>query len=222
MPGSVTRERQYSCPHDGTAFTTQQVQRVLGLGRLDIRCPVCENTVSLRDDYDLANGSDHLTAAMNASADAGREIAAASAVVRAKEAAAEFDVFLCHNWEDKPAVRELAERLRERGLRPWLDERELRPGFPWQPKLEDVIAEIPAAAVIVGSRMGPWQNQEHAAFLRQFVRRHCAVVPVLLPGADPQDLPVFLDGLTYVDLAATVPDPIDQLVWGITGEPPIR
>ena len=42
-----------------------------------------------------------------------------------------FDVFLCHNSEDKPAVRELAQRLRERGLRPWLDERELRPGQPW-------------------------------------------------------------------------------------------
>ena len=222
MPGSVTRERQYSCPHDGTAFTAEQVQRVLDLGRLDIRCPVCENTVSLRDDYELANGSDQLTAAMDASADAGREIAAAAAVVRGKEAAAEFDVFLCHNWEDKPAVRALAQRLRERGLRPWLDERELRPGFPWQPRLEDVIAGIPAAAVIVGSRMGPWQNQESAAFLRQFIKRRCAVVPVLLPGADPQALPVFLDGLTYVDLAATVPDPIDQLVWGITGEPPKR
>ena len=221
-PGSVTRERQYSCPHDGTAFTTQQVQRVLGLGRLEIRCPVCENKVSLSDDYELANGSDQYTAAMDASADAGREIAAAAAVVRGKEAAAEFDVFLCHNWEDKPAVRELAERLRERGLRPWLDERELRPGFPWQSRLEDVIAGIPAAAVIVGSQIGPWQNQELAAFLRQFIKRGCAVVPVLLPGADPQDLPVFLDGLTWVNLAATVPDPIDQLVWGITGEPPSR
>jgi nucleotide-binding universal stress UspA family protein len=221
-PGSVTRERQYSCPHDGTAFTTQQVQRVLGLGRLDIRCPVCENTVSLRDDYELANGSDQLTAAMDASADAGREIATAAAVVRGKEAAAEFDVFLCHNWEDKPAVRELAQRLRERGLRPWLDEHQLRPGQPWQPALEDVISGIPAAAVIVGSRMGPWQEQELTAFLRQRSKRRCAVVPVLLPGARPRDLSVFLDGLTWVDLSATEPDPIDQLVWGITGEQPKR
>ena len=221
-PGSVTRERQYSCPHDGTAFTTEQVQRVLGLGRLEIRCPVCENTVSLRDDYELANGGDQLTAAMDASADAGREIAAAAAVVRGKEAAAEFDVFLCHNWEDKPAVRELAQRLRERGLRPWLDERELRPGQPWQPALEDVISGIPAAAVIVGSRMGPWQEQELTAFLRQRSKRRCAVVPVLLPGAHHRDLSVFLDGLTWVDLSATEPDPIDQLVWGITGEQPKR
>jgi WD40 repeat protein len=222
MPGSVTRERQYSCPRDGTAFTSQQIQQVIRRGRPNILCPVCESRVPLRDDYELANGTDQSTAAMDASADAGRELAAASAVLRGKEEVAEFDVFLCHNWEDKPAVRRLAQQLRERGLRPWLDERELRPGLPWQPALEDVIAGIPAAAVIVGSEIGPWQDQELAAFLRQFVRRRCAVVPVLLPGADPQDLPVFLDGLTWVDFSATEPDPIDQLVWGITGKQPNR
>jgi GTPase SAR1 family protein len=220
-PGTVTRERRYSCPRDGTAFNSEQVEQVINRGRPDILCPVCENRVSLRDDYELANGTDQATAAMDASADAGREIAAASAVVRGKEEVAEFDVFLCHNWDDKPAVRTLARHLRERGLRPWLDERELRPGLPWQPTLEDVIAGIPAAAVIVGpGGVGPWQNQELAAFLRQFVRRRCAVVPVLLPGADPLDLPVFLDGLTWVNLAAAEPDPLDQLVWGITGSHP--
>jgi GTPase SAR1 family protein/nucleotide-binding universal stress UspA family protein len=219
-PGTVTRERRYSCPRDGTALTSEQVKQVINLGRPDILCPVCEHRVSLRDDYELASGTDQSTAAMDASADVGREIAAASAVVRGKEEVQEFDVFLCHNWEDKPAVREIARQLRDRGLHPWLDERELRPGLPWQPAVEDVIASIPAAAVIVGSRVGPWQDQELAAFLRQFVRRHCAVVPVLLPGADPLDLPVFLDGLTYVNLAATEPDPIDQLVWGITGRQP--
>jgi nucleotide-binding universal stress UspA family protein len=221
-PGSVTRERQYSCPYDGTAFTPEQVQRVLRLGRLDIRCPVCEDTVSLRDDYEEANGSDQHTAAMDASADAGRDSAAATAVLRGKEEAAEFDVFLCHNWKDKPAVRELAQRLRDRGLRPWLDERQLRPGEMWQPALEEVIAKIPAAAVIIGAELGPWQGQELAAFLRQRSRRRCAVVPVLLPGPHPQNLPVFLDALTWVDLAATEPDPIDQLVWGLTGEAPSR
>jgi len=221
-PRSVTRERQYSCPHDGTAFTSEQVEQVRRRGRPDILCPVCENRVLLLDDYEPVNGTDHSIAAMDASADAGREIAAASAVLRGKEEVAEFDIFLCHNWDDKPAVRALAQQLRERGLRPWLDEHELRPGLPWQRALEDVIQRIPTAAVIVGSRIGPWQDQELAAFLRQFVRRHCPVIPVLLPGAERLDLPVFLDGMTWVDLAVTDPDPLDQLEWGITGRHPNR
>jgi GTPase SAR1 family protein len=217
-PGSVTRERQYSCPRDGTAFTSDQVRQVIRLGRTRILCPVCEERVALHDDYEQGNGSDQSTAAMDASADAGRELATASAVLRGKEEVAEFDVFLCHNWKDKPAVREIARKLRERGLRPWLDERQLRPGFAWQAGLEDIIEGIPAAAVIVGDQLGPWQEQELAAFMRQSVKRRCVVVPVLLPGAKPQSLSVFLDALTWVDLNVTEPDPIDQLVWGISGE----
>jgi GTPase SAR1 family protein len=219
-PGTLSRERQYSCPDDNTAFTPEQVEQVRSRGRPSILCPVCEKRVTLRDDYVLATGTDHLTAAMEESADRGRESEAASTVLRGKEEVAEFDVFLCHNVTDKPAVRDLAQRLRGRGLRPWLDERELRPGLPWQRVLEDQIQRIPAAVVVVGSTVGPWQDHELTAFLREFVRRMCPVIPVLLPGVERPKLPVFLDGLTWVDLAAPDPDPLDQLEWGITGKHP--
>jgi hypothetical protein len=159
---------------------------------------------------------------MDASADRGREAAAATALLRGKEEAAVFDVFLCHNWDDKPAVRDIAQRLEERGLRPWLDERELRPGIPWQREVEDQIRNIRAAAVIVGSKVGPWQNQELEAFLRQFLRRGCPVIPVLLPGVERPEPPIFLEGMTWVNMADTELDPIEQLVWGITGKQPDR
>ena len=230
--GTVTRERQYSCPEDDTAFTPEQVKQVRDRGRTSITCPVCEKRVSLRDPYEPLAGTGRSTAEleasadevrkMDASADAGRDSEAASTVLRGKEEVAEFDVFLCHNSRDKPAVRELAQQLRARGLRPWLDEKELQPGLPWQQVLEDQIQSIPAAAVIVGSRVGPWQDQELAAFLRQFVRRRCPVIPVLLPGAERPELPAFLDGMTWVDLAAGEPDPLAQLEWGITGRHPDR
>ena len=38
-----------------------------------------------------------------------------------------FDVFLCHNSEDKPAGREIAQMLVKEGIKPWLDEDEIRP-----------------------------------------------------------------------------------------------
>jgi hypothetical protein len=40
----------------------------------------------------------------------------------------EYDAFLSHSAKDKPVVREIAERLREAGLRPWFDEWAIKPG----------------------------------------------------------------------------------------------
>ena len=39
-----------------------------------------------------------------------------------------YDVFLSHNSKDKPRVRELAEGLRNAGLRVWFDEWVIKPG----------------------------------------------------------------------------------------------
>lgn len=220
--GTVTRERQYSCPEDNTAFTPEQVEQVRNRGRESILCPVCEQRVELRDDYEPTAGTDVTTVAMDASADLGRQHAVASTLLRGKEEVAAFDVFLCHNEVDKPEVRKLAQRLQERGLRPWLDERELRPGLPWQRALEIQIQSIPAAAVVVGAELGPWQDQELTAFLRQFIRRGCPVIPVLLPGTERPALPAFLEGMVWVDLAAADPEPLDRLEWGITGRHPDR
>ncbi len=130
-----------------------------------------------------------------------------------------FDVFLCHNSEDKSAVIEIAEQLRCRGLKPWLDEWELRPGLDWQDALDGQIEQIRTAAVFVGNAgFGPWQRQEVKAFLREFVERGCPVIPVLLGNAPQEpELPTFLKGKTWVDFRRQMPDPFGRLVWGITG-----
>jgi TIR domain len=41
-----------------------------------------------------------------------------------------FDVFLCHNSEDKPAIRGICRRLVSEGIKPWLDEEQIRPSIP--------------------------------------------------------------------------------------------
>ena len=178
-PGTVERERLYSCPDCGTPFSREQVRAVRGKGRTSLLCPVDETRVVSEE---AGPGvADNAARAMDASADAARTMAAATSVVRGKEETGDFDVFLCHNVADKPAVRELGARLRERGLLPWLDVEQLQPGRPWQQELERRIGDIGAAAVLVGSSgVGPWQSQEIMAFLREFVERDCPVIPVLL------------------------------------------
>ncbi len=49
-------------------------------------------------------------------------------------------VFLCHSSADKPAVRELCQKLRaESWIKPWLDEEELYPGQDWNLEIEKAI-----------------------------------------------------------------------------------
>jgi TIR domain/Effector-associated domain 1 len=136
-----------------------------------------------------------------------------------KAASSQFDVFLCHNSQDKPEVQKIANQLLELGIRPWLDVWQLRPGFPWQPELETQVKTSKSAAVFVGSSgLGPWQTREIEAFMREFVDRQCPVIPVLLATAPQKpQLPVFLSGHMWVDFRQPQPEPITQLVWGITG-----
>jgi hypothetical protein len=146
--------------------------------------------------------------------------AAANAIVHYKAQSNSYDVFMCHNSEDKQQIKRIALRLRSRSILPWLDEWELRPGLPWQQALEEHISNIKSAAVFVGnSGIGPWQNMELYAFIRQFVQRQCPVIPVLLQTCMCKPiLPIFLDGMTWVNFKIRNPNPYDQLIWGITGE----
>ncbi len=57
-------------------------------------------------------------------------------------------VFLCHSSNDKPAVRELYQKLRAKPwIQPWLDEEELYPGQDWNMEIEKAVEA--ADAIIV-------------------------------------------------------------------------
>lgn len=131
-----------------------------------------------------------------------------------------FDVFMCHNSQDKDAVRHMNSRLLKSGVTTWLDEEQLPPGRLWQELLEEQIESIRTAAVFVGnSGLGPWQNIEIRAFLQEFVRRRCPIIPVILPDCSiVPALPLFLTQLTWVDFRKSTPDPYKNLLWGITGK----
>lgn len=140
--------------------------------------------------------------------------------VGAKRPRDSFDIFMCYNQADRARVVKIAEELRGRGVHPWLDLWEARPGTMWQEDLEKQIGGVRASAVFIGKEgIGPWQNLEQHALLREFVKRRCAVIPVILPGVKGwPKLPLFLAGMTWVDFRKKVPDPVDQLIWGIQGE----
>lgn len=153
-------------------------------------------------------------------ADKQRDCSTAASILQGKIAIGDFDVFLCH--KNKQEVKKVGEELKEQGILPWLDEWELQPGLPWQAVLEKQMKKIKASAVFVGKDgVGPWRDMELQAFLRQFMTREqkCPIIPVILPDCkDVPQLPIFLEGMTWVDFREQVPDPMKQLIWRITGE----
>ena len=221
LPGSVKRRCLFGCTACGTPLAQEAVAKLRQSGREEVPCYFCGQPVSLLDhgSGSAANRSGAVLA-MDRAADLERDRAAAMSVLQGKLATQAFDVFLCHNKDDKALVRQIGEQLKTRGILPWLDEWELRPGLPWQEIIEEQIDRIRCAAVFVGQGgLGPWQTLEQSSFLRQFVERKCPVIPVILPTCteDPK-LPVFLKGMTWVDLRQGGEELIDQLIWGITGD----
>ncbi len=226
IPETLRRRRIFACSQCGFVVTDQLIRLLAERGSNELDCPVCKNhhiTLLDREERVAAAPSPRVLE-MDRAADQQRDREAAKSTVQGKEATMDFDMFLCHHGVDKPAVKKIGEQLKAEGLLPWLDEWELRPGLPWQRLLEEQIEHIKSAAVFVGKDgIGPWQQMELEAFLREFVSRGCPVIPVLLDYApDKPKLPVFLRGMTWVDFRKSDPDPLEGLIWGITGKHRMR
>jgi eukaryotic-like serine/threonine-protein kinase len=139
-----------------------------------------------------------------------------------------YDTLLSHNSRDKPAIEQLAVRLRAEGLSVWFDKWDLVPGEPWQGAIERALAASRSVAVFVGrDGLGPWHELEMRAALSQQVdaKRGFRVIPVLLPGATvatSANLPAFLKQLTWVQFQDTLDDANawQRLLAGIRGEAP--
>jgi hypothetical protein len=137
------------------------------------------------------------------------------------------DVFLCHNSKDKPEVEKIRIELLQRGIDAWLDKYDFEPFRRWQDQLEEIIGQIEAAAIFIGSSpVGPWADIEMREFLVEFVKRELRMGLVILPSCNytltelERETPRFLRSFHWVDFRQQDPDPMKQLIWGITGIKP--
>jgi hypothetical protein len=137
----------------------------------------------------------------------------------ARAAPVGYRVFMCYNDADKTEARELAHSLQSTNVSVWFDEEKLRPGSLWKADLEQGLHGVDAGVICVGANgIGPWQRIEIDALLHRLVADHIPVIPILLRSAPQKpNLPTFLNGLTWVDFRKAHPDPMKQLLWGITG-----
>jgi GTPase SAR1 family protein len=217
---SVKRNTIIACKECNTIVEDKVVQLRLVRGFNWLNCPVCDKRVEILPKERPATPLSLVIQLMDRTADTQRERETIQSIIQGKLEIKDFDVYLCHNDQDKSEVKGIGRQLKENGILPWLDEWELRPGLPWQRLLEEQIERIRSVAIFVGKdSTEPWRQMEVEAFLREFVERGCPVIPVILPGtyAKPE-FPIFLKGMTWVDFRKQDPDPMEQLIWGISGK----
>lgn len=224
LDGSVKLRRMVVCAYCGEPIPdrTERVRRERGLNWET--CAACDEQMSLvaaesKEDQER----EALVAQMRREADSGRDRATAAAVIAGKRQAGDYDVFLCHNSRDKEPVRAIAAQLIDRGILPWFDEREVKPGVRWQPELEKHLKRCRSAAVFLGARgKGPWQDVEVEVLLNRYAKskKKPPIIPVILPGRKAKNpgLPDLLQLYQKVDFRIDDPDPIQMLIWGTTGE----
>ncbi|MCI0434192.1 MAG: toll/interleukin-1 receptor domain-containing protein [Gemmatimonadetes bacterium] len=132
-----------------------------------------------------------------------------------------FHAFISYDHAERPRALTIATRLRDGPppLRIWIDVWELRPGTSFPRGTGQGLLLSGACVVLVGaSGIQNWRANEAFAAMN---RRRIWVIPVLIPGGDPEMLPPFLSELSWVDLQDMDDEQAFRaLVWGITGERP--
>ncbi|MGI6308639.1 MAG: toll/interleukin-1 receptor domain-containing protein [Dethiobacteria bacterium] len=143
-----------------------------------------------------------------------------------------YDIFLSYHRSDLTAVKIIARVLIQRGLKPFLDKWNLTPGQPWLVEIEETLRTSRSFGIFIGAKgIGPVQVAEmRAALQRKFRQKGYPVIPVLLPGSNPeshQHLPAFLAQQTWVDLRSGLEDQtelerfMNQLQLGTKSEPTV-
>ncbi len=137
-----------------------------------------------------------------------------------------WDVFLCHNGEDKAAVLELSRALEARGLRCWLDRYTLKPGTEWTHFIESEAKRIRSMVITHGPNgISEGQQFEIDNLIPAMKERNVPVIPVVLgtlPAGPAELIQPFTPDTIFVDLRSTSLDEIDKLVWAINGRNPFE
>ena len=212
--GSFEAERIYHCANCNLTIESPWVEAARRQNRGYVSCPACPARFPLDDLVEEARQPNARIKEIDRETATAQRLAGLTTTITQRRQDGAFDVFLCHNARDKPAVRELAENLGNLGLLAWIDEERLLPGDVVQEKLEREIRRAGAVVVCIGPNgLGRWQQVEYHTVYEQLIdlseqdgdqgfrtSDQLRVIPVLLPGAEVRQIPPFLKRHLRTDL----------------------
>ncbi len=114
------------------------------------------------------------------------------------------DIFISHASSDETLACAADRALRRAGLRTFLlTQREGRPGSAWFAELDAALGQVRMIVVLVTPRavVSRWVEYEwRTASVRAIETGSCVVLPVLVEGPDPSELPAGLKYWGVLDL----------------------
>ncbi|MFT4104741.1 MAG: toll/interleukin-1 receptor domain-containing protein [Lacrimispora sp.] len=114
-----------------------------------------------------------------------------------------INVFISHNYKDKPIARKIAKELNKYGIKSWIDESEIKLGDSLIEKIRDGLDRVDFLIALISedSIRSEWVKRElDIAMNNEIEGRRIITVPVL---AGKCDLPGFLKGKLYADMSTT-------------------
>lgn len=127
----------------------------------------------------------------------------------------EFDAFIAYSSADLEAAAQLVKILEEAGIRVFFDHLSGALGAEWYDHAARGLESSPTMLILIGPHglNDPTPRHElRAVSLPRAQREHYRIIPVLLPGAKPTDMPVFLRLRFYCDLREWDTGVLDQLI----------
>lgn len=119
---------------------------------------------------------------------------------------AKFDLFFCYNSSDKEVVEKIYAEVVAQGKSCFIDSKDVSPGARHQKAIADAIKQSDQILVFLSSNgVGPWQEEEVMEAVRIAVKSGKKIVPVLLKGADVEELPFTLSSRSWIDLRSGIP-----------------
>jgi len=117
-----------------------------------------------------------------------------------------YDIFISYNSKDIEIVESLSKSLRKNKVKVFLDKWGLTPGKPWQEELEEAISKSKTVAIVISEHgLGVWQKEEMRLALDYAVStKNTKVIPIILPKANIDKIPLFLKRYTWIDFRSGV------------------
>ena len=140
----------------------------------------------------------------------------------AGRSAVQYGAVLAYNGDDHGSVIAIYDELKRRGIEPWIDSRDHRPGDKWTEGFRSALSNTSVAIVFFGPNgTGIWQDEEIPLIHTQCVARNIVLIPVLLPGGViPDDMPFATRSAVKFIAGSNDSYALDKLEFGITGRNP--